>query len=95
MATQTQQVARKAVQPVAVTATGSVAAAPGVTNTLLSATPAFLEPEQRCAMIAEAAYYHAEHRGFESGHELEDWLAAEEEIDGLLTQGQSPVVPDR
>jgi hypothetical protein len=46
-------------------------------------------------MIAEAAYYHAEHRGFESGHELEDWLAAEEEIDGLLTQGQSAVVPDR
>lgn len=97
MATQTQQVARKAVQPVAVTATGSVAAAPvpGATNALLSATPAFLEPEQRCAMIAEAAYYHAEHRGFESGRELEDWLAAEEEIDGLLTRGQSPAVPDR
>jgi len=95
MATQTQQVARKAVQPVAVTATGAVAAAPGATNTLLGATPVFLEPEQRCAMIAEAAYYHAEHRGFASGHELEDWLAAEEEIDGLLTRGQSPAAPDR
>ena len=31
-------------------------------------------------MIAQAAYYLAEHRGFQSGHELEDWLAAEREI---------------
>lgn len=89
MATQTQQVARKALSTVAA---APVQSAP---NALLSATPAFLEPEQRCAMIAEAAYYHAEHRGFESGHELEDWLAAEEEIDDLLTRGQSPAGPDR
>lgn len=27
--------------------------------------------------IAEAAYYLAEKRGFEPGHELEDWLTAE------------------
>ena len=32
-------------------------------------------------MIAEAAYYLAERRRFETGHELEDWLAAEIEID--------------
>lgn len=31
-------------------------------------------------MIAEAAYYRAEKRGFEAGHEVEDWLAAEREI---------------
>ena len=31
-------------------------------------------------MIAEAAYYRAERRGFEPGHELEDWFAAEAEI---------------
>ena len=31
-------------------------------------------------MIAEAAYYRAERSGFEAGHELEDWLAAEAEI---------------
>ena len=31
-------------------------------------------------MVAEAAYYRAEKRGFEPGHELEDWLAAESEI---------------
>ncbi len=31
-------------------------------------------------MIAEAAYFRAEKRGFAPGSELEDWLAAEEEI---------------
>jgi len=34
----------------------------------------------RHKMIADAAYYRARQRGFESGHELEDWLAAENEI---------------
>lgn len=33
----------------------------------------------RDARIAELAYYRAENRGFEPGHELEDWLAAEQE----------------
>ena len=27
--------------------------------------------------IAEAAYYRAQARGFEPGHEMDDWLAAE------------------
>ena len=31
-------------------------------------------------MIAEAAYFRAEKRGFAPGAELEDWLAAEAEI---------------
>jgi Protein of unknown function (DUF2934) len=31
-------------------------------------------------MIAEAAYYIAENRGFASGHELEDWLKAKNQI---------------
>jgi len=31
-------------------------------------------------MIAVAAYYRAERRNFEPGHELEDWLDAEAEI---------------
>jgi len=29
---------------------------------------------------AECAYYKAEARGFEPGHEMEDWLAAETEV---------------
>jgi hypothetical protein len=39
-------------------------------------------------MIAEAAYYLAERRGFAPGHELEDWLAAEAEIDRELVAAQ-------
>jgi hypothetical protein len=31
--------------------------------------------------VAELAYFRALRRGFEPGHELEDWLAAEAEID--------------
>jgi hypothetical protein len=32
------------------------------------------------ARIAELAYLKAESRGFEPGHELEDWLEAEQEL---------------
>jgi hypothetical protein len=31
-------------------------------------------------MIAAAAYFLAEQRGFEPGHELEDWLTAEQKV---------------
>ena len=37
--------------------------------------------ESREARIAEAAYWRAERRGFTSGQELDDWLAAEKEVD--------------
>ena len=40
----------------------------------------------RRAMIAEAAYYLAERRGFQPGHELEDWVTAEGEIEHLWTR---------
>ena len=36
--------------------------------------------EEIRAMIAEAAYYRAEKRGFAPGSELEDWRDAESEI---------------
>ena len=35
-------------------------------------------------MIGEAAYYIAQQRGFEPGHELDDWLAAEAQIHDQL-----------
>ena len=38
------------------------------------------DPARRQAMIAEAAYYCAERRGFAPGHELEDWVQAEAQI---------------
>ena len=39
-----------------------------------------LNPPDNTAKIAERAYYKAERRGFEPGHELEDWLEAEQEL---------------
>jgi hypothetical protein len=41
--------------------------------------------DARRAMIAQAAYLRAEERGFAHGYELEDWLAAEREVDALLS----------
>jgi hypothetical protein len=43
-----------------------------------------ISPDQRRAMVAEAAYLRAERRGFAHGNEVEDWLAAEAEVDRLL-----------
>ncbi|MDH5263557.1 MAG: DUF2934 domain-containing protein [Betaproteobacteria bacterium] len=40
---------------------------------------------ERQRMIAEAAYYRAERRGFAPGGEAEDWYAAEAEIDVRFT----------
>lgn len=38
--------------------------------------------------IAAAAYYRAMHRGFQPGHELDDWLAAEAEVADTLLVGE-------
>jgi hypothetical protein len=43
-----------------------------------------IEPPTRHELIAQAAYFRAQHRGFEPGHECEDWLAAEAEVDVAL-----------
>jgi hypothetical protein len=42
-------------------------------------------PENRHACISEAAYSLAARRGFAPGHELEDWLEAEIEVDARLS----------
>jgi hypothetical protein len=53
-------------------------------------TPArFVEPEHRAGLIAEAAFFRAEKRGFSPGHEMEDWLAAESEVDAQLMSADS------
>jgi hypothetical protein len=39
---------------------------------------------ERRAMIARAAYFRAERRNFAPGQELEDWVAAEAEVDHHL-----------
>jgi hypothetical protein len=41
-----------------------------------------LTDEQRREFIAVAAFYLAERRHFEPGHEQDDWLAAETQIGG-------------
>jgi Protein of unknown function (DUF2934) len=49
-----------------------------------------IDPDYRRALIAEEAYLRSERRGFASGHEVQDWLAAESEIDTRLTLGAVP-----
>jgi hypothetical protein len=46
-------------------------------------------PQQRHFMIAEAAYYLAERRGFAPNNEWADWFEAEEKIDRLIQTADS------
>jgi hypothetical protein len=55
----------------------------------LTSTARQVTPEERRRLIAENAYLRAERRGFTAGHETEDWLAAEAEVDALLKVGAS------
>ena len=43
------------------------------------------EAPQRHALIAESAFFIAQKRGFAPGQELDDWLAAEREVDQRLS----------
>jgi hypothetical protein len=45
--------------------------------------------EQREAMIRDAAYYHYAKRGYAHGHELDDWLAAEAEIERGMAEPEA------
>lgn len=69
---------RRAAPPGQPTATAS-AASKGIT----------VSEDARRAMVAQAAYLRAERRGFAPGGEVEDWLAAEAEVDALLKAGHS------
>lgn len=46
--------------------------------------PQAVTAERRLVLIAEAAYYRAERRGFQPGGEMADWLEAEAEVEALL-----------
>jgi hypothetical protein len=53
----------------------------------MAAQPAQHQPidaEVKRLMIAEAAYYCAERRGFAAGGELQDWLEAEAQLKATL-----------
>jgi hypothetical protein len=47
--------------------------------------PIVVSESERRRMIESAAYLRAEARHFEPGHEVEDWLAAEAEVDNRLS----------
>jgi hypothetical protein len=42
--------------------------------------------EERQQMIAVAAYFLSQSRNFEPGQELEDWVAAEAQVDDMLRE---------
>lgn len=59
------------------------AAAPEPADQKLHARlPLFDEPAERGRRIRLAAFYRYEARGRQPGREIDDWLAAEAEIDG-------------
>ncbi len=68
----------------------------GEIRSIVTHDAAFIEPlgseeeQARHARISEAAYYLAERRSFDPGHELDDWLEAEREIERAQESGESP-----
>jgi hypothetical protein len=46
-----------------------------------------LNGEDKSAEIALRAYYKAEARGYEPGHEIQDWLDAEAEVMSEIDRG--------
>jgi di/tripeptidase len=46
-------------------------------------------PDERHRMIAEAAYYRAERRGFKDGDAFRDWCEAEAEVDAQLRENEN------
>lgn len=66
--------------------TGSSNVPPPAEAVLPQAGAASTEPSQRHAMIAEAAFYIAQARGFTPCQELDDWLAAEREVERRLAR---------
>lgn len=82
--------AAKAAKPAAA-AKSPAAKAPAAARKTAATKPApqrrEVPPEQRRNYIEVAAYFIAERHGFTSGRELQDWQAAEAEIDRLLAAG--------
>ena len=79
---QPAQSAEKAAPRRRAAAAGKPAAESGAANGIT------VSGEARRAMIEQAAYLRSERRGFTSGGEVEDWLAAEAEVDALLRAGE-------
>jgi len=46
-----------------------------------------ISASEREQLIAEAAYYRAERRGFQGGDPVQDWIEAEAEVERTLSTG--------
>jgi hypothetical protein len=59
----------------------------GVFEEAIAAKPPVkgVSSDEKYQLIAEAAYFRSEKRSFAPGYEVEDWLAAEAEIDSKLS----------
>ena len=86
-------VAAKPAAPVAAKPAASAPAAPAPAPKLVAKAPAAAaiacsggkaDCGERQRMIAEAAYYIAEKRGFSPGNHDQDWAEAERQIDAIL-----------
>lgn len=75
---------KKAAAPKAVAVEAKPTKAPAVKKAAAKKKEVSVSPEHRYHMIATAAYYRAEHRGFAGGYEMQDWISAEAEIDAQL-----------
>jgi hypothetical protein len=77
----------KPAKPQRVTVPSTATAIPSESkpNSLIETKLTPVTAEMRQAMIAEAAYYIAEQRGFGSGRDVDDWLLAEKRIDAALS----------
>jgi hypothetical protein len=62
----------------------SLASSPSPANTLVSRKFEMVPPTLRHELVSVAAYFRAEARGFAPGHDVEDWLAAEQDIDEMI-----------
>jgi hypothetical protein len=62
-------------------------AAGASTAVTVASTAVTISESTRRTMIEQGAYLRAERRGFAPGGEVEDWLAAEAEVDALLRAG--------
>jgi hypothetical protein len=69
-------------------ATGAAAAKPKAEAAHKGNGTPHIDPERRRNYVEVAAYYIAERRGFTSGDQTMDWLAAEQEIDRLLRENK-------
>jgi hypothetical protein len=67
----------------------------GSTGTLVRQSAPDVGPETRHEMIARLAYMRAQARGFAPGHELEDWLSAEDDVDHALAMLEPALTPQR